>query len=52
MIAQEQEIAKPYILGSEREKENEGEIETHDNLHKFRKKSAAIRPLQKRNNGK
>ena len=49
MIAQEQEIAKPYMLTSERERERERERD--DNLHKFRKKSAAIKPLQKKSNG-
>lgn len=30
-----------------KERESEGEIETHHNLQKFRKKSAAILSLQK-----
>lgn len=51
MIAQEQEIGKPYILACERKRESEGERETQGNLQKFRKKSAAIRSLQKRSTG-
>lgn len=52
MIAQEQEIGKPYILACERKRASEGGRETQGNLQKFRMKSAAIRPLQKRSNGK
>lgn len=36
-----------YTFQPMKERESEGEIETHHNLQKFRKKSAAIISLQK-----